>query len=252
MCKNPSGQKYEKALEWGLQVVKDTWIETAAMTGVMPQEDDHRHNVIEDFGIAALRPLGGRTAGGAGPDSAAAAVISSPPRPLKSTPTFLHGLDDPSIDMSLAPPEISHSTRIVDSVIMDTTSLTRTKAIAARVPSRRSSGNPLSPPHLQMERRLNGADLADSDNTDDKRHKGSQASFSLGRTASAPPPESPGKSRSNRAQLTKSASTTILNGMESLPGASKADVTEVLRQLAEGKGDSPASGTKVVSKMSSA
>lgn len=39
----PKGQKYDKALEWGVDVVRDTWLYRAAETGWMDGVEDHRH-----------------------------------------------------------------------------------------------------------------------------------------------------------------------------------------------------------------
>ncbi|RXK38351.1 hypothetical protein M231_04393 [Tremella mesenterica] len=46
VCAAPSGQKYEKALEWGVSVVQCTWLLTMAETGVLVNDTDHRHSSV--------------------------------------------------------------------------------------------------------------------------------------------------------------------------------------------------------------
>ena len=44
VCARPEGLKYEKALEWGVQVVKPSWLYTMAQSGRMCVENAHRHD----------------------------------------------------------------------------------------------------------------------------------------------------------------------------------------------------------------
>ncbi|EIW69569.1 hypothetical protein TREMEDRAFT_62429 [Tremella mesenterica DSM 1558] len=46
VCATPSGQKYEKALEWGVSVVQSTWLLTMAETGILVKDTDHRHSSV--------------------------------------------------------------------------------------------------------------------------------------------------------------------------------------------------------------
>lgn len=249
VCRNPSGQKYEKALEWGLQVVKETWLEAAGEHGVFSPEDDHRHVVMEDFGISALRPSSARPDEEARPAASAQVIGSSPPKlALRAQPTLLH--PQKALLAGGDGIEGGDTTRIMDSVVIEPPiGAKASKTAVTGPPSRRQSGNPLSPPRLDTERRLNGADRDDSaSSTSASNSPVPRTKKASQRTSSAPPPDSPGKVLPSRAQLAKSASTTILNGMESLPGASKADVTEVLRQLAEGK-DAAVAGAAAKSKL---
>ena len=209
-----SGQKHDKSLEWGVSVVRNTWLFAMGRSGFLQPDLEHRHNLT----VPAATNLGpnhtaktgstsnmsavfdlhetvdfARIRSGAEIDEAVSAVSvtakptslqsSSPPRKLKPTPTH--------IDENPSPSSVLAGGGIVD------------------------MSHALSPPTLETERLLNQASPLSID-------------AKVSRTTSAPATLSPRGKWKGESPVLKAAT---MGGLHR--DGRKEDMTEVLRQLAQ-------------------
>ncbi|WRT67010.1 uncharacterized protein IL334_003976 [Kwoniella shivajii] len=239
-----TGQKVEKAREWGVKVMKESWLVAMGRSGQLEPEEGHRHKFTPTVAVRAVGKTSDLTANLSTmsdlPDNSDFLLrppsskstsqnmpTISPGRMLKPSPTHI---DDPS-------------TMSTSSIRMggegggeSRPSVMQTKTIE----------NILSPPKAQTERLLNSATVPpippfNTDKMEKEKEK-------ISRTTSAP------------IQQTESIPLPIMNdslgeraqSMSSLPlgrptsiGGTGTEMTEVLRQLAEKDGSTPLK-TKVV------
>lgn len=94
VCAAPAGQKYDKATEWGVKIVRDSWLWTMGQTGSIDPVEEHAHNMA-DVGTTAAAPAAAITANMSVMSEVASLPaqqsVSSLPatRVLKSTPTHI-------------------------------------------------------------------------------------------------------------------------------------------------------------------
>ncbi|WWD15806.1 hypothetical protein CI109_100230 [Kwoniella shandongensis] len=227
------GQKVEKAREWGVIVVKDTWLITMARTGKLEPDENHRHtflapavvrlasrtndltanfSTVSDLGDSVdFNRRNPRSSPSRPPNSQLGTAGVSPSRMLKPSPTHID--DQPAAPHSVAG--------------------------GSRTTLRGDSADPthaLSPPKPETERLLNSASSfpAPFPATTEK----------LARYASAPANPESLSSNSGEASLGSRAAS-----MGSLGMGKGKEMTEVLRQLAEKGGGTP-SGSKMVARRS--
>ncbi|KAL7422194.1 protein kinase activating protein dpb11 [Cryptotrichosporon argae] len=110
VCAAPAGQKYFKANEWGVKVVQQSWLLRMGEKGVVPSEEEHRHEVGEGqrkpvaanlMAQLSMHPDVGDALNLQAPVSRAAAVCTSQqshPRALQATPTHLNDISPNNVD----------------------------------------------------------------------------------------------------------------------------------------------------------
>ncbi|KAL1411271.1 protein kinase activating protein dpb11 [Vanrija albida] len=123
VCAAPAGLKYDKAREWGLTVVRDSWLWTMGRTGVMEPASAHAHDVHDPSATASARQTTNTTSSsGLDPSvtTPEGGVLRGTPgaRPLKLTPTHIDvAMTDAEHANPLSPPK--HATeRILNRAIL--------------------------------------------------------------------------------------------------------------------------------------
>lgn len=84
VCPEPSGIKYETALQWGVAAVKPSWLLEVARTGRIVDLGPHLHNPSQD-----LSKLGERTASTSTTTTSTGSIVASLPAPGNSIPPSL-------------------------------------------------------------------------------------------------------------------------------------------------------------------
>lgn len=250
VCAQPSGQKYEKALEWGVTVVRDSWLLAMGRSGNREPEDEHWHDLAgpsnsalnsgrlyprlstaTTSNMSAVSELGetiqyGRTKTEIldGASLSAAKIPSqqsnfSPARALKLTPTHIDDVTRTS------------GTSFGSGGHLDGIDLERKPSI----------GHALSPPKPETERMMNQAGPFRMPTAPEPRSTSPHENHDgkLSRTSSAPPAgDSPTKGRGQHS-LGKAQSTA--GRIEKAK-----ETTEMLRLLAQHDKSSPANRNKLV------
>ncbi len=220
-----SGQKYDKSIEWGVSVVRDSWLFAMGQSGQLHPEADHRH----DSTFPATAPSGPKLAGrtGSTTNMSAVSVLNEPVDFARIRSVIVPGTS------SIAPPKSISSVSPTRKLKLKPTHIDG-QSFSGSVVGRSSgialngSAFPLSPPKPERERLLNHA----SPQTIDAK---------LARTTSAPPAVSP---RSKEKQ--KGVSSVLKASTMGASIGRKEDMTEVLRQLAQTDQTTPGSRIKIV------
>lgn len=211
VCSTVDTLKARKAPEWGVQVVRDSWLLAMGRSGKVEPSDPHRH-------LGAPPVMEARRLGSV--NMSAVSELGEPSYEAKSSP---HSAPTPGRQLGLTP---THIDKNGNSSIAGSTADINASAMNT---SNIEPSNILSPPKHETERLLNHA----------SRHEMGGGGKVL-KTSSAPESDSL-RTEMNGTGL-KSASTGGTGG-----GFGKKDVTEVLRQLAEGVDTTLSGRQKVVS-----
>ncbi|WWC85363.1 uncharacterized protein L201_000226 [Kwoniella dendrophila CBS 6074] len=254
-----TGQKVEKAREWGVKVMKESWLVAMGRSGQIEPEEEHA--LVAGPPAVAARAIGKtsdltanlsilsdlpdnsdfalRPSSSSRPTSQVAPPIS-PSRILKPSPTHI---DDPENNTSTSSLGILNGSRS-NLHKMDTTT---------------SIQNALSPPKPQTERLLNSAQpfsipsrpvsTITKGETIDNSEDYEKEKDKLSRYASAPAqPESLSRQQNKNTKDSlgeKAASTSNLVIGAGAGGGGGGSMTEALRQLAEKDGSTPGKGRVV-------
>lgn len=227
VCAASSGQKYDKSLEWGISVVRDTWLLAMGRSGKLEPESEHRHPPS----LSASGLSGPKLMGKIGSISNMSAVSD-----LNEPVDFARIRSSVIIPVtsSTAPPKSLSQQSVSPSrkLKLNPTHIDDQSYVGGSLHGSRSIGSgglgyPLSTPKPETERLLNQASLQSID-------------AKVARTSSAPPALSPRKKQKEESPLLKAA--TMGSG-----GTGKEGVTEVLRQLAQTDQATPGYRPKVVS-----
>jgi len=221
VCAAPTGQKYEKSLEWGESVVQDTWLFAMGRSGRIEPEADHRHSLTLPATGRSGQKLTGKT--GCTSNMSMVSDLSHPVdfARIKSA-LVLPGTSSSAPPKPLSQQSISPSRKLQ----LTPTHIDGASFSGSAVLARGSVGHALSPPEPETERLLNQA----SPQSIDSR---------FARTTSAPPALSPRSREKRETPLFKAA--TMSSGV-----GRKEDMTEVLRQLAQTDQTTPGSRARIV------
>ena len=226
----PAGQKYEKALEWGVSVIRDTWLFAMGRSGQRQPEAEHRH---------VATPLLDTRPALASADKAGSASNMSMVSELDEPVDFARmdavvPVPVPSLEVRKTPsqPPISPSRmlKLTPTHIDDPVGGEKLVPVVASAGGsgswKGSAGQPLSPPKPERERQLNSASLSESiESRIFKTISGQQAAVSSRDLASPAPGAIPSGGGTGKNK----------------------DVTDVLRQLAQTEQTTPAARAKIVS-----
>ncbi|ORY32222.1 hypothetical protein BCR39DRAFT_523376 [Naematelia encephala] len=246
VCAQPTGQKYEKAHEWGVSVVKDTWLFGMGRSGVLEPESAHRHDGPPPPINRTVAKLTNKTNSISGmsmisdlndamdysrvnPESTVSQsgnIPLSQSRLLKLTPTHI----DDEISIS-----VQHVTGSTSTVVLP----------PPPPPGISSCAHPLSPPKTETMRRLNqAAPFHPPSLPDIKPSPSLSADPHILRTTSAPPLSDSLSRRSN--PFSKAISTSGRIERTTTTTATNQSTTEMLRLLAQREDDSSVSRNKVI------
>jgi DNA replication regulator DPB11 len=248
VCAQPAGQKYDKALEWGVSVVRDSWLLAMGQSGQLEPEDDHRHskessecitsNRVERWPTCAVPAPTGRTPllGDNASSFRNVSGLIELSEPVDHRRTQVPSQNAPKpfpLPSSVSPSRALKPTPT--HVDMEESGSIGNLGSGSHNPTHvYAPAQPLSPPKAETERRLNNA------HSPRKRNAGSppeSIESKLSRLSSAPTQEAAARIRPNTG---KAVTVMGIGGTEG-----RTEMTEVLRQLAQ-KDDS-ATRSKAVS-----
>ncbi|KAK8869919.1 hypothetical protein IAR55_000487 [Kwoniella newhampshirensis] len=227
------GQKVEKAREWGVAVVKDSWLVTMARTGQLEPEENHKHTFLAPAVVRVASRTNDLTANmstvsdlGESVDFNRRNPRSSPGRPSSTSQLKSSGVS-PSRMLRPSPTHIDDQPTRHEGMAGSRTSQSGGSA---------DRHHALSPPKAQTERLLNSASSFPTPPL--------TATEKIARYASAPVNSDPLSSSIGHSSGHGEGSLgTRAASMGSLGMGKGKEMTEVLRQLAEKGGPTPSGKT---------
>ncbi|KAK4687729.1 DNA replication regulator DPB11, partial [Tremellales sp. Uapishka_1] len=162
VCGSPTGQKYEKGLEWGVQVVQDSWLLAIGRSGMVEPENEHRHLAKLDSSAPFNSHLKNR-------------LTSSN---STSRMSMVSELDD----------TVDYNRNHTSSSSKPPTQVSQNRVLGC-TPTH-VDGGVLSPPKTETERKLNHVDVVVSEmmRKSDSSRKSSEMTEVLKKLAEGPPP----------------------------------------------------------------
>lgn len=225
VCAIPAGQKYDKSLEWGVSVVRDTWLFAMGRSATIEAEEKHRHDPFHP----AMGPSGPKLTGRTGSTSnmSAVSLLNEPMDFARIASVVAPSSSLAPLPKAVSQQSISPSRKLkLTPTHIDGQSFNGVLAPASGSIVAGSTTHPLSPPKPETERLLNNASPHSID-------------AKLSRMSSAPAGSSPRSKEKRESPVVKAATMGGLTGR-------KEDMTEVLRQLAQTEQTTPGLRTKIV------